>query len=143
MEEKTENVGWEHFEHQADIGIRGFGPTKERAFEQTALALTAVITTVQKVQPNTRILIHCQDDDDELLLIDWLSALLYQMAIHKMLFSRFNVRINNGRLNADAWGEKINIAKHRPAVEVKAATYNALKVHQKNELWFAQCVVDV
>ena len=143
MEEKTEKVGWRHFEHQADIGIRGFGPTKEHAFEQTALALTAVITTVQNVQPNSKISIRCQADDDELLLIDWLSALLYQMAIHKMLFSRFEVRINKGCLDADAWGEKIDIAKHHPAVEVKAATYNALKVCQENDLWIAQCVVDV
>ena len=35
---------WEHFPHDADIGVRGFGPTVVAAFEQAALALTAVIT---------------------------------------------------------------------------------------------------
>ncbi len=35
---------WEHFEHGADIGVRGIGPTPASAFEQAALALTAVIT---------------------------------------------------------------------------------------------------
>ena len=39
---------WEHFEHEADMGIRGVGQTKEQAFEQAAMALTAVITEPDK-----------------------------------------------------------------------------------------------
>lgn len=34
---------WEHFPHGADIGVRGFGPTMAAAFEQAALAMTAVV----------------------------------------------------------------------------------------------------
>ncbi|MBT9613287.1 MAG: archease, partial [Burkholderiales bacterium] len=34
---------WEHFTHGADIGVRGFGNTPSEAFEQAALAMTAVI----------------------------------------------------------------------------------------------------
>ena len=30
---------WEHFEHGADIGVRGIGPTPASAFEQAALPL--------------------------------------------------------------------------------------------------------
>ena len=33
---------WEHFPHDADMGIRGIGHSKAEAFEQAALALTAV-----------------------------------------------------------------------------------------------------
>ncbi|MHC4621544.1 MAG: archease, partial [Planctomycetota bacterium] len=40
---KTRRTGWQHYPHQADIGIRGFGATKEQAFEQAAVGLTAVI----------------------------------------------------------------------------------------------------
>jgi hypothetical protein len=35
-------VGWQHFAHDADIGVRGRGRTIAEPFEQTALALTAV-----------------------------------------------------------------------------------------------------
>jgi len=35
---------WEHFPHEADIGVRGFGATPAEAFEQAALALTAAVT---------------------------------------------------------------------------------------------------
>jgi hypothetical protein len=30
-----EPAGWEHFAHEADVGVRGFGPTREAAFEQS------------------------------------------------------------------------------------------------------------
>ena len=29
---------WEHFSHDADMGVRGIGPTLEETFEQAALA---------------------------------------------------------------------------------------------------------
>jgi hypothetical protein len=37
-------TGWEHFPHDADVGVRGRGLTAAEAFEQAAQALTAVIT---------------------------------------------------------------------------------------------------
>ena len=40
---------WEHFEHEADIGIRGIAPTLEQAFEQAAIAMTAVMTDPARV----------------------------------------------------------------------------------------------
>ena len=135
---------WEHFPHQADIGIRGLGSTKEQAFEQVALALTAVITDIDKVKPEQKVEITCQAADDELLLLDWLNGLLYEMDIYKMLFSRFDVHIDKNKLSATAWGQKMDISRHRPAVEVKAATYSGLSVRQdENGTWIAQCVVDV
>ena len=137
-------IGWEHFPHQADIGIRGLGATKEQAFEQAAVALTAVITEPDKVRPEQKVEITCDGSDDELLLVDWLNCLLYEMAVRKMLFSRFEVRIERNCLKARAWGQKINVSKHAPAVEVKAATYTALSVGQdENGTWIAQCIVDV
>jgi SHS2 domain-containing protein len=135
---------WEHFPHKADIGIRGTGATKEEAFEQAAVALTAVITEPEKVAPEREVEITCQADDDELLLADWLNSLLYEMATRKMLFSRFEVRIEGNHLNGTAWGEKMEVSKHSPTTEVKAATYAELSVRQEQDgTWVAQCIVDV
>ena len=135
---------WEHFPHQADMGIRGIGSTKEAAFEAAALALTAVITDPESVAPTQGVSIACEAPDDELLLIDWLNALVYEMATRKMLFSRFDVHFDNHKLQATAWGEPVEIARHQPAVEVKGATYTALSVKRDEQGgWTAQCVVDV
>jgi len=126
------------------MGIRGVGPTKEQAFAQAALALTAIITDLQKVVPRELVEIICQEQDDELLFVSWLNALIYEIATRGMLFSKFEVNIANNQLSAKAWGEKIDVKKHSPTVEVKAATYADLKVQQnKNGSWLVQCIVDV
>ena len=135
---------WELYSHPADIGIRGLGPTREAAFAQAAMALTAVLTDLQKVQPREVVDLVCEEQDDELLFINWLSALLYEMDTRGMLFSRFEIEPVEGGIRARAWGEPVDVARHEPAVEVKAATYADLKVERKSDgVWIAQCIVDV
>lgn len=135
---------WEHFAHQADIGVRGIGASKEEAFEQAAVALTAVITDPQTVAPNERVDVSCDAPDDELLLAEWLNSLIYEMATRKMLFCRFRLRIDGRQLQAQVWGEAVDVVRHRPAVEAKGATYTALLVAPDQDgAWCAQCVVDV
>ena len=136
--------GWEHFSHDADMGVRGFGVSMERAFEQTAYALTAVLTDPEHVHAEDMVEIHCEAPDPEFLLVDWLNALIYEMAVRKMIFGRFEVSIENNRLSAKAWGEPVSVDKHHPAVEVKGATMTELAVRDTPESeWMAQCVVDV
>lgn len=135
---------WEHFSHEADIGVRGIAATKEQAFEQAAAALTAVITDVEVVPGSDAVKISCEAPDDELLLFEWLNALVYEMATRKVLFGRFEVRIDGQRLQGRAWGEPIELARHRPRVEVKGATLTCVRVAPLGEgEWVAQCVVDV
>lgn len=135
---------WEHFAHDADIGVRGIGASKEEAFEEAALALTAVITAPHALQAQETVEINCAAPDDELLLVDWLNALVYEMATRKLLFGRFEVHLDGHRLRARAWGEPIDVNKHEPAVEVKGATLTCLRVGQQPDgAWVAQCIVDV
>ena len=137
-------MGWEHFAHGADIGVRGIGATRAEAFEQAALALTGVITEPDRIAPITAIDIRCEAPDDETLLADWLNALIYEMATRNMLFGRFAVTLDDHRLVAVGWGEPLDRERHHPAVEVKGATYTALSVeHRDDGAWIAQCVVDV
>ncbi|MHC4498795.1 MAG: archease, partial [Planctomycetota bacterium] len=116
----------------------------EQAFEQAAVGLTAVIARPEKVAAKEAVAITCSAPDDELLLVDWLNGLLYEMDTRRMLFSRFEVKIDGNELSGRAWGEKIDVSKHDPVVEVKAATYTELSVRQDEKgTWTAQCVVDV
>jgi tRNA nucleotidyltransferase (CCA-adding enzyme) len=136
---------WEHFAHQADMGVRGCGPTREAAFEQAALALTAAVCDPRIVRSNDRIDIDCEAEDEEMLLVAWLNALIYEMATRRMLFGRYRVQTADGRrLHAEAWGESVDVPRHQPAVEPKGATVTELRVAQAAPgVWLAQCVVDV
>lgn len=135
---------WEHFHHQADIGVRGIGASREEAFEQAALALTAVITDPPGVADREVVDILCEAPDDEFLLVDWLNSIIYEMATRKLLFSKFDVHIEDHLLKARLWGERVDQVRHQPAVEVKGATYTSLSVQQGSDgVWVAQTVVDV
>lgn len=135
---------WEHFDHDADIGIRGIAPTLEQAFEQAAIAMTAVITDPAKVMASIAVTLTCTGSDHELLFVDWINELIYEMASQGVLFGRYQVTIENEVLTAVAWGEAVDIVKHQPAVEIKGATFTELRVYQNPDAhWVAQCVVDV
>lgn len=126
------------------MGIRGIGSTRDQAFEQAALAMTAVITDPTLVSAVEKVEITREAPDDELLLVDWLNALVYEMATRKLLFSHFEVHVKDHTLTARAFGEPMDTTKHHMAVEIKGATYTALRVAQEsNGEWVAQCVVDV
>jgi SHS2 domain-containing protein len=135
---------WEHFEHMADIGVRGIGPSREAAFEEAALAMSAVITDPALVRPEIAYEVECEADEDDLLLLDWLNSLISEMSAQRMILSKFEVSISNGHLHGRAWGERADPVRHRPAVEIKGATLTELRVWRNADgLWTAQCVVDV
>jgi tRNA nucleotidyltransferase (CCA-adding enzyme) len=135
-------ASWEHFSHDADIGVVGIGPTKAEAFRQAAIALTAVVTDPGNVRPQTPVPIVCRGATDDLLLVEWLNALIFEMSVRSMLFGDFAVEIAGGDLRATALGEPVDRERHEPAVEIKGATLTAL-VAPVAEGWRAQCVVDV
>lgn len=136
-------AGWEHFPHDADVGVRGFGATAAEAFEQAACALTAVVTHAE-VKPKIPVEVRCEAPDLELLFVEWLNAVIYEMAVRKMLFARFAARIDDKQLAGTLWGELVDVGRHSPACEPKGATYTALKVAaDESGLWSAACVVDV
>lgn len=135
---------WEHFAHGADIGARGRGATRDEAFAEAARAVTAIATSPEAVAPRQPVAIACDAPDDELLLVVWLNAVIYEMATRHMLFARYDVRSEGGRLDATAWGEAVDVARHQPAVEPKGATMTELRVVRESDAtWLAQTVIDV
>jgi len=106
--------------------------------------MVAAITDVEKIVARECVPIRCEAPQADLLLVEWLNAVLYEMATRHMIFGRFSVSIENRKLSAMAWGERLSLERHRPAAEVKGATYTALEVSRHCDgQWHAQCVVDV
>lgn len=136
--------GWVHFGHDADMGVRAEGATPEEVFEQMALGMTALVTDPAAVAAREDVEIACEAPSTDLLLVDWLNALVYEMAVRHMLFGRFAVTLDGARLRGVASGERVDVGRHQPVVEVKGATYTALKFGRRSDgRWEAQCVLDV
>ncbi len=134
---------WEHFAHPADMGIRAVGTTLAEAFAQAAMAMVAVMVDLDTIRLDEEIHIACEEADPALRLVTWLNTVLYEMDVRRMFLARFAVTMRAGRLSARAWGESMDVERHQPRVEVKAATYAELKVEEKDGAWMAQCIVDV
>ncbi len=135
---------WEHVEHDADIGLRASAASREGLFEAMAEALTALITDPGKVRAEQSVSIRCDAPDDALLLVDWLNALVFEMATRRMLFGDWRVTIDGHTLDAVAIGEAVDRERHEPVVEVKGATYTSLSVGQDSAgTWHGECIVDV
>jgi tRNA nucleotidyltransferase (CCA-adding enzyme) len=100
--------------------------------------------TAIEVKPVIRVDVTCRRDDIELLLVDWLDAVIYEMAVRRMLFGRYSVEIDGAVLKGTLWGEAVDVARHAPACEPKGATLTALGVARGPDgLWSAGCVIDV
>ena len=137
-------TGWEHFPHGADMGVRGFGPTEEAAFEQTALALTALVTPPDTVRPDERVQVRCMAGDRDVLLMDFLNAVILEMSARNLVFGQFEVHLDGPVLRAVCAGETMNPSRHELAVEPKGATFTELQFLRRTDgTWQGQCVVDV
>ena len=134
---------FENFAHDADIGVRGRGATLAEALANVGRALTAVVTEPASVREALSLEIACEAADPELLLFDWLNALVFEMATRRVLFARYEVKVEGPSLRAQAFGEPVQVARHHPAVEVKGATLTGLRVAREGGAWVAECVVDV
>ena len=138
--------GFETFEHSADIGIRGFGPSIEDVFVQAAKAMFSYMYEIEKIQEisncNTQeIEIHIREEDLVSMFIKWLNRLLSEADIHSLVFYDFKVKIEDNNLYGIAIG--VPNKGFDVGCEVKGATYAEAKVLNKNGLWIGQCVIDV
>jgi len=135
---------YETFEHGADIGVRGYGATIEEAFANAAKAMfSLMIVDFDQLRPEKAVDIACEGMDYESLLVAFLNELLAQADINRMLFCDFEISIADLSIKGKAKGEKIDMSRHEPGVEVKGATFTMAKVEKKDSQWMAQCVVDV
>ena len=134
---------WEHFAHDADLGIRGRGATPDEAFAAAGLAVTAAVTDPGAVRDVETVELDCPGTDRELLLYDWLNALIYTMATRQSVYGHCEVTLGPGGLHARLSGEPIDRVRHAPAVEPKGATLTGLCVRQAADgEWCAECVID-
>lgn len=139
---------FEYREHTGEAWIVGTGKTLEEAFAEGAKGLFNLMVDISKVKPRQPVEVEVRADDIEKLFVEWLNALIVHKDSQGLVFSSFEVepirKINEVyELEAKAWGEPFNSAKHESKVDVKAATYAELKCERTPEGYRVGCVVDI
>jgi len=130
------------FREDPVLNIQGVGPTLGAAFAEAALAMMAAVTDPAAVKHEETVEIECAAPSAELLLVNWLNAVAFEMAARSMVFGTFNVDTDGFQLRATAIGERVSKERHAPNVEIKGATLRELAVAEDRPgEWRAQCTV--
>ena len=135
---------YEVFDHTADVGLRIFAPDRSSLFAEAARALfSLVVVNLDAVQAVEERHYELAGEQDEYLLFDWLTELLYTFETEHLLLSEFQVELSPVGLRATGRGERIDRSRHELDHEVKAITYHGLKVEQSGQGWVAEVIVDI
>lgn len=126
---------YEYFQTTADMGFNAYGKNLNEAFENAALAMFNIITDTDNVEPKSEITFEITSEDEVSLLYDYLEELLFHHEIDFMLFSKFNVEIDdNLHLKASISGEEINWDRHERKTEIKAITFHKMQVKKTDNV---------
>ncbi|NPV81284.1 MAG: archease [Firmicutes bacterium] len=87
-------MGYEVFDHTADIGIRVWGESLEDLFETAGRSLLVIAAPRILVQPIQHRHIMVEADDLEALLVNWLSEILYLLYVESFFPVTITAHIN-------------------------------------------------
>ncbi|MCS7124850.1 MAG: archease [Candidatus Bathyarchaeota archaeon] len=140
--------GYTFLEHTADAYIAAYGKDLAEAFENAAVAMFDVMTTVEKVSPQVEDSVEVSGEDEHALLYNWLEELLVKAEVEGMLYSKFKIlelTRDNGafRLKARIWGEKFSPEKHVQKVGVKAITYHQMEIIRDKDKATVKFILDI
>jgi len=132
----------------ADIAYEVYGETLKEIFENAAWAVTQTMVepaTIHSIQ-NFKFQIADSQIDD--LLFDFLNELIFLKDARQMLFSRFGIKLTKldarrYQLDANFWGEKIDIKKHKLKCDVKAVTRHKFFLKKAKGKYITQIVLDI
>ncbi len=135
---------YEVFDHTADIGLRIRAEDRSSLYVESARALfSLLVLNPGDVRPVEQRSYELAGEQDDYLLFDWLSELLYTFETEHLLLSQFRVELSPTGLRAACRGEPLDRARHQLDHEVKAITYHGLKVEPSGSGWMAEIIVDI
>ncbi len=144
----SEKKGFKFLEHTADAYIEAYGKDMSEAFENAALAMFQVMTSIDRISQTVDDTVEVEASDEQALLYSWLEALLVKFEVHGMLHSKFKIldfgKTPTGfKLKAKIWGEKFDPEKHTQKVGVKAATYHRMEIIKRPDKVTLRFILDI
>lgn len=139
---------YRYVDHVSDVGFIARGSSLEDVFSVCGHAMFGVVADISTVGISKSFRIFIEADDLLSLMVDWLSELLFLFDAEEVLFSKFHVisiEFENGvwSLHARVYGDPIDKNTQNFGMEVKAVTYNNLRVEKKENFWESEVVLDL
>lgn len=140
-------MGYRFLNHTADVAFELEAPTRDDLFAEALAAFTDTLTELETVEERVTRRFELRSPLLDLLLVDWLTELLYAFETEGLLFQSADVRVTGEdgafQLIAEARGEAEDPERHHGKVLVKAVTYHGLEVVEEGDGWRARVVFDI
>jgi len=135
-------MSFEEIPHTADIKIHVTALTLEALFSETFKALMQVMYGTTRGSGTVRE-IRIESTDNESLLADFLSEVLFVSEVEGLVFSDARIRINGFSLIAEVTGEPFDPARHSGGTEVKGISYSGLAIMHDANGYMLDIIFDV
>ena len=135
-------MSFEEISHTADIKIRVRAPTLEGLFSETFKALMQIMYGTNRAGGVIRD-IRVESSDNESLITDFLSEVLFVSEVENLVFSDASVRINGLCLTAELRGEPFDPVRHSGGSEVKGISYSGLAITHDANGYMLDIIFDV
>jgi len=136
--------GWEHFEVEADVGVRGWGPSRAAAVAQLTLGVFSLIAAPGGVEVRERREVRAQAENPEALLVTWVDECLYVHEIEGFVVHEVEMTVCTDTLaHGYLHGEPLDPTRHQIGTVVKGATYHRTALTAQDGLHEARLIVDV
>ena len=138
---------YEFFDHTGDIGVRLSGATLDELFASAAAAFVAAVAEPAGIEPRRAVPVALEASALDLLLVDWLSEILFRFDVGRFLPARAEVGVEpcgeGWRVHGTLTGEVVDPERHGVKLLIKAVTYHALEVKETAQGWTATVVFDI
>jgi SHS2 domain-containing protein len=135
------------FDHTADVLFEAYGETLEDLFTNAALALQEIQADLKTIKQRKNHSFKVSAEKIDLLLFDFLQELVFVKDAEELLFSKFNITINENTkiktVTAECVGDKINYETQKLNVDAKAITLHQFWVKKIKGIWTAHVIVDI
>jgi SHS2 domain-containing protein len=137
-------IGFETFEHTADIGVRAWAPTLPGLIAPATAGLYATIGTLVGGGPPQPHALDVAGDEPELLLRDYLAEVLTLFERRQAVFAVGAAPVfAAGRLCVTGVLRALDVERSDLEREVKAVTYHELAIRATERGWELVFVVDI
>lgn len=135
------------FDHTADVLFVARADTLPELFRECAAAVEETMVDVSAVKAKEKVKILAENVKIDGLLFDFLEELVFFKDYKQLVFSKYDLEIREKEkgfaLICFAYGEKLDVSRHDPRVDVKAVTMHEFEVVKDKQGWKAKVLLDI
>ena len=130
-------MSYKHLEHSTDVIIEVTAPNLSSAFEVAGKSVVETIIDPSKIEEKTMKRTSVVGKDLRYLLYNWLEEVIILTITDGFAIKRISIKIENNheyKIQAELFGEEIDIKKHGFKVEIKSPTFHEMDIQEGKQI---------